>query len=1072
MPLKVFVTGASGFIGTEVTKELISHGHTVVGLARSDASAEKLKNLGAQVVRGGLHDLDTLTSAARSSDAVIHLAFDHSFDRPDYNVAEVCAADIRALRALAEGIRGTKKPLVNTTGTLVAPEGQTLTETTPKQPGPARNQTEDFVQEAAREGLNSVLIRLAPSVHGEGDPNFLKTLVHNAKKEGRSIYVGDGSHRWPGVSKYDAAVLYRLAVEQQLPPGTVLHAIEEESIRLRDIAEVIGKKLKVPTQSITKEEALAKLGFVGWAISLDNPVTKEKTVELTGWKSASRHSVISRVDLQTSRQLTETDRENRSRSFTTNTRMWNMLPHLLFALFISTASASSIFYDAPPTIESGIADREAFLISQWKAQLSDLQTLDSWTLMARLNRVNSQYGVFVSTNAYLGDAAASLNSTWRTGASTLLLASLTFNLTQHLQNAMSQVKYDVAGNAPNVKEAQERGSIAYSVHLLNRANAYMQYQPLQAPAGTVQNTFENFTLTYAEAPAKNRGVRIWVSTGYNKEIAETLLAGTTVAIYGEQAAARYFPSTTSAFFLFWNSMVGKTGAYEIDNTPHYGTFNAGMMFHLAVVLNRLNRGTENDTDAYMSDSPDINRIVDRMALQYVYVSSGQAVWPLRMAYMMTGNVTYLWASRKIDRFYYNVMPNHTAVFDDLTHANIQRYDLLNLKGPASTTQPYQTFLRVSTMYYKGLLINRGATNANTVLVPDKIILRTSSHDLSSWAVLGLSGAGHHANTDQRLCLDNSMFMGAYMVHRRNRPSYANQCNGPFAQKNDINYPYPLAFPDLNSDYSTATQKYMDVMQYQFDPSTGTIQNETQTYPTNITYSNVLTLGSHASGADVLYGRFQHEGLSVRRQVIMTDNGVMVVKDTYTASSNLAYPVKAGVNWRLWDNVTLSGPTWALQAPRTITYNDRKRPLNETTQTLFSIQSDSSTANYGFRTEFDDFGSPVTNFFSWALLKGGDTVTFMTLISTVRDQMVNRTALEALVAATVADYDGKKFTVPADSASSYSFSFEPMGFTTVSQDIKTGSSTNSGAVVPTLSANEGCITIVPLFWIAICAIFTL
>ncbi|PRP85804.1 hypothetical protein PROFUN_05996 [Planoprotostelium fungivorum] len=457
---------------------------------------------------------------------------------------------------------------------------------------------------------------------------------------------------------------------------------------------------------------------------------------------------------------------------------------LLLVLFAVTGAASSIFYDAPPTIESGIADREAFLISQWNAQLSDLQRLDSWTLMSRLNKVNSQYGVYVSPNAYLGDAAAALNSTWRRGASTLLLASLTYNLTQHMDNAISQ-----AGNNPDVNESQERGSIAYSVYLLNRANAYLQYTPLQAPAGTVQNAYENFTLAYSEATAAARGVRVWVSTGYNKEIAQTLIAGTTIGIYGEVAAAKYFPNATSAFFLFWNSMVGKTGAYEIDNTPHYGTFNTGMMFHLAVVLNRLNRGTQTDTNAYMSDSPDIKRIMDRMVLQmsgtgdtpsyhkaagssayqYVYVTSGQAVWPLRMAYMMTGNVTYLWASRKIDRFYYNVMPNHTAVFDDLTHANIQRYDLLNLEGPASTTQPTQSFLRVSTMYYKGMLINRGATNANTVLVPDKIILRTSSHDLSSWAVLGLSGAGHHANTDQRLCLDNSMFMGAYMVHRYAHP---------------------------------------------------------------------------------------------------------------------------------------------------------------------------------------------------------------------------------------------------------------------------------------------------------------
>ncbi|PRP85803.1 hypothetical protein PROFUN_05995 [Planoprotostelium fungivorum] len=407
------------------------------------------------------------------------------------------------------------------------------------------------------------------------------------------------------------------------------------------------------------------------------------------------------------------------------------------------------------------------------------------------------------------------------------------------------------------------------------------------------------------------------------------------------------------------------------------------------------------------------------------------------------------------------------------------------------------------MYYKGMLINRGATNANTVLVPDKIILRTSSHDLSSWAVLGLSGAGHHANTDQRLCLDNSMFMGAYMVHRRNRPSYANQCNGPFAQKDDINYPYPLAFPDLNVDFLAATQKYMDVMQYQFDRPTGTILNETQTYPTNITYSNVLTLGSHASGADVLYGRFQHEGLSVRRQVIMTDNGVMVVKDTYTASSNLAYPVKAGINWRLWDNVTLSGPTWALQAPRTITYNDRKQPLNETTQTLFSMHSDLSTANYGFRTEFDDFGFPVTNFFAWTLLKGGDNVTFYTLISTVRGQAISGAALKTIVEAIKVDHTAKNFTVSSDSTTDYTFSFQPMSFSSVTREVGTSgvnggssstssttsesdgqgttsvtvdgpttSGTRDGPVVTSSPSSEGCSTVVSVLWIAVACLMVI
>ncbi|KAF2182744.1 NAD-dependent epimerase/dehydratase [Zopfia rhizophila CBS 207.26] len=283
--MKVFVTGASGFVGTQVTKELLKHGYEVLGLARSDASAQKLKSLGATPHPGSLDDLASLTAGAKAADAVVHMAFIHDFLAPDHDFARNCATDIAALEALAEGVRGTNKVFINTHGTIVGKDGAVLTETTPKEPGLPRNASEDLFVKFGQEGLKAITIRLSPSVHGVGDPSFVPALIGGAKATGESIYV-DENARWPSVSKYDAAVLYRLAIEnaEKIPNGQFLHAIEDVSHLTKDIAELIGKKLGVPVKQVTMEEAIKRLGFIGYALSTNNLVTKEETEKLTGWK--------------------------------------------------------------------------------------------------------------------------------------------------------------------------------------------------------------------------------------------------------------------------------------------------------------------------------------------------------------------------------------------------------------------------------------------------------------------------------------------------------------------------------------------------------------------------------------------------------------------------------------------------------------------------------------------------------------------------------------------------------------------------------------------------------------------
>ena len=282
--MKVFLTGATGFVGRHIAKELQAHGHTVSGLARSDSSVQQLISAGVTPVHGSLSDHAVLTTSAKDADAVIHTAFNHNWTAPDYDREKNCQSDLEALQAMVAGIKGTDKPIINTSPTLAAPKGQILTEDTSKSPEDLRTRTEDYFKKIAKEGVSAITVRLAPSVHGEGDKMFVKIYVNMARKKGYVFYVDDGSAVWPGCSVLDVAVLYRLAIEKKLPPGTVLHAIEDELHSTKEIAETISQNAGVPTKSITMEEAQKTMGFLGVAFGTSNPTTKEKTVEMTGWR--------------------------------------------------------------------------------------------------------------------------------------------------------------------------------------------------------------------------------------------------------------------------------------------------------------------------------------------------------------------------------------------------------------------------------------------------------------------------------------------------------------------------------------------------------------------------------------------------------------------------------------------------------------------------------------------------------------------------------------------------------------------------------------------------------------------
>jgi nucleoside-diphosphate-sugar epimerase len=291
--MRVFVTGASGWIGSAVVPELLGAGHQVTGLARSDASAQALTAAGVEVRRGTLDDLDVLRDAAAASDGVIHLAFKHdiAFTGDFQGAAD---ADRRAVEVFGEVLAGSDRPLVIASGTLGVSPGRMATERDGHDPDPAlaaahgsgpatRMATAEFVLSLAARGVRSSVMRLPPTNHGDGDNGFMATLVAIARDQGASGYVGDGSNRWPAVHRLDSAHLFRLAVEHA-PAGSTLHAVADEGVPIRDVAEVIGRHLDVPLVSVPAEQAAGHFTWLGGFIGLDAPASSALTRELLGWQ--------------------------------------------------------------------------------------------------------------------------------------------------------------------------------------------------------------------------------------------------------------------------------------------------------------------------------------------------------------------------------------------------------------------------------------------------------------------------------------------------------------------------------------------------------------------------------------------------------------------------------------------------------------------------------------------------------------------------------------------------------------------------------------------------------------------
>ena len=278
--MRLFVTGASGWIGSAVVGEALANGHTVLGLARSDSAAERIRAAGAEVLRGDVTDLDALRTGAADSEGVVHLAFRHDIAFSG-DFATATQSDREAIEAIGDVLAGTDRPLAIASGIAGLKIGSVVTESDRASEGRAGN--EQAALALADRGVRSMSVRFAPTVHGAGDNGFMALVLQAARTHGSSAYIGDGANRWPAVHRSDAARLVRLGIEHA-PAGSVLHGVGEEGVQLRAVAETIGQGLDIPVESIPQEAAGARFGFLAGFLGLDTPASSAATQELLDWR--------------------------------------------------------------------------------------------------------------------------------------------------------------------------------------------------------------------------------------------------------------------------------------------------------------------------------------------------------------------------------------------------------------------------------------------------------------------------------------------------------------------------------------------------------------------------------------------------------------------------------------------------------------------------------------------------------------------------------------------------------------------------------------------------------------------
>jgi len=279
--MRIFLTGATGFVGSAIVQELLRSGHQVLGLARSDATAKSLVQRGAEVHRGDLEDLESLRAGALIAQAVIHTAFNHDFSKFQAS----CETDRRVIEVLGAALEGSKRPLIVTSAIGILPRGRLATEETGPASGPSahpRAASEEAAAAVAARGVRVSIVRLPPSVHGDGDHGFVPIVIRVAREKGASVYADEGRNLWPAVHRFDAAHLYKLVLEKGVA-GARYHAVAEEGVQFRDIAGVIGRRLNVPVVSKNADEAAKHFGWFAHFAAMDIKASSQQTRRQVGW---------------------------------------------------------------------------------------------------------------------------------------------------------------------------------------------------------------------------------------------------------------------------------------------------------------------------------------------------------------------------------------------------------------------------------------------------------------------------------------------------------------------------------------------------------------------------------------------------------------------------------------------------------------------------------------------------------------------------------------------------------------------------------------------------------------------
>jgi hypothetical protein len=705
---------------------------------------------------------------------------------------------------------------------------------------------------------------------------------------------------------------------------------------------------------------------------------------------------------------------------------------LISFLFLLSNNAlaflASYYYPAvTSSVDPNIASREAFLQKRDNNFYASLAGKTSAQVMTMLapggDGGNGPNGL--NDNMLGGVDPKSADSIQRQGAAQLLELALYHGFSNYLADAVAKVQEDIGirimqfrlwvaedptTNAPNgdVKQRQERGDIAWEAWLLNQAGKYFTSPPGKAvpvrptsladlTGATTQGLMEAFTSDYVEALSPTM---TWPTTGYNKEVAQGLHPAFMIGLYGNTNYQTLYPSSFKGFFVFWNGMLaGANGSYEPENTPSYGNFNVSMVMDMGLTMNRLVRPTgSTDPYAYISDSVDMPRILNRFVTETM--SNGNAVnynkaisswvsnyafnspentgpFNLKIGYSIFQNPAYLYMARKLEMnmLTNGILSNTRLDATELYPVNIQHYAVLNV--PAPTAQSILTEMRISPSCYNGLLLCRAAPQSETKLIPSKIMLQTGQTDFAPYVLMSIAGAGQHANLDQRMTLENTLFNGAYITARPFRPCQVNQSNSALVAPTSLAFP---VFSRIVGDCESApvpTNFYTDMG---LNPALNNYILADATARQLATGEGIGTIN---------YSQYEYPGIHAIRQVILRPNGIILVKDSMWNDGTAKVTVNGGLTYRLWPSVAASGTNWALQAPLQAITSSLRLSSASNVSTLYYI-ANATGRNFGMDVEplSDVYSSPgsqtLTTFYSYESLADNQVHSFVSILLPLKD----------------------------------------------------------------------------------------